>query len=558
MNSKVLIRSLFILAVLVLPVVVAALTEPATQTPAKTCPSLAEMKIENTVIFSAKEVPEGASLGSIGPISIPPQPAHCVVEGEINKHTGADGNEYGDKFQLRLPDSWSGRFLFQGGGGLDGIVNPAVGPARQGFKSALAREYAVVSTDAGHEGKNPGDASFGADPQARADYQFRSTALVTPVAKKIVAEYYGSLPHHSYMAGCSNGGREAMLAAQRYPDLFDGIIAGDPAFNLTRAAVAEAWFSIKMAAIAPKNPSGMPLLSKAFSDSDLKLVTNAVLTQCDELDGLKDGLIDNSDACHFDPSMLQCKSAKKEDGCLSPDQVRTLHETFAGPSDSKGHALYSDWPYDSGLAEPGWRVWILGNEQIPAINVLIYPQFVNHVALPPGDAPIQNAFSFDFDKDPKRINKSANLIDADSTDLHSFRKHGGKLILYTGMSDPVFSANDLIHYYQRLAENNGGLTSTEQFVRLFRIPGMNHCAGGPALDDFDDLTAIESWVEKGVAPDQMAATGATFPGRSRPLCPYPKYSKYKGAGGTDDSANFTCENVKVSGSEKAAAARQTH
>ncbi len=445
MNSTTLIRLLSILSVLLTSIFVAALTQPPSQKPAKRCSSLAEMKIENTVIFSAKEVPEGTSLGSIGPVPIPSQPTHCLVEGEINKHTGPDGNEYGDKFQLRLPDSWSGRFLFQAGGGLDGVVNPAVGPARPGFKSALARGYAVVSTDGGHEGKNPGDATFGADPQARADYQFRSTQLVAPVAKKIIAEYYGAPPHHSFMAGCSNGGREAMLAAQRYPELFDGIIAGDPAFDLTRAAIAEAWFSVKMAQIAPKNPHGMPLLSKAFSDADLKLVTNAVLKQCDDLDGLKDGLIDDPDGCHFDPSMLQCKSAK-EDGCLSADQVRALHETFAGPHDSSGHALYSDWPYDSGLAEPGWRIWILGNEQMPAINVLIYPQFVNHVALPPGDVPIQNPFSFDFDKDPARINKSADLIDADSTDLHSFRKHGGKLIFYTGMSDPVFSANDLIRY----------------------------------------------------------------------------------------------------------------
>ena len=557
MNNQIPIRLLWILIVLAGSFSAEARAQTNLRTPAKTCSSLAGIQIENTVIFSAKEVAESAALGSMGPMPIPPQPAHCVVEGEINKHTGPDGNEYGDRFQLRLPDSWSGRFLFQGGGGLDGMINPAVGPARPGFKSALARGYAVVSTDGGHQGKNPGDAAFGADPQARADYQFRSTDLVALVAKKIVAEYYGSAPHHSYMAGCSNGGREAMLAAQRYPDLFDGIIAGDPAFDLTRAAVAEAWFSIKMAEIAPKDPNGMPLLSKAFSEFDLKLVTNAVLKRCDELDGLKDGLIDNPDQCHFDPAMLQCKSAKN-DTCLSPDQVRALQKTFAGPHDSSGTALYSDWPYDSGLADPGWRIWILGNEQMPAINVLIYPQFVNQVALPPGDAAVKNAFSFDFDKDPARINKSANLINADSTDLSSFRKHGGKLILYTGMSDPVFSANDLIRYYQRLMEKNGGLRDAQQFVRLFRIPGMNHCAGGPALDDFDDLTAIENWVEEGVAPDQMIATGAAFPGRSRPLCPFPKIAKYKGTGGTENAASFACEDVQASGSGKSAATPKTH
>jgi feruloyl esterase len=187
---------------------------------------------------------------------------------------------------------------------------------------------------------------------------------------------------------------------------------------------------------------------------------------------------------------------------------------------------------------------------MPAINVLIYPEFVNHVALAPGEAPVANAFSFDFDKDPPRINKSANLINADSTNLSSFRAHGGKLILYTGMSDPVFSANDLIRYYARLADSNGGMTSTQQFARLFRISGMNHCGGGPALDDFDDLTAIEEWVEKGVAPDRLIATGRGFPGRSRPLCPYPQIAKYRGTGSTDDAGNFACQIVPSFGSEK--------
>ncbi|MGA3092782.1 MAG: tannase/feruloyl esterase family alpha/beta hydrolase [Terriglobales bacterium] len=328
-----------------------------------------------------------------------------------------------------------------------------------------------------------------------------------------------------------------------------GIVAGDPAFDLTRAAVAEAWFSKKLAEIAPTDANRMPLLSKAFSDSDLKLLANAVLQACDELDGLKDGIIDNPDKCRFNPTTLQCKSGKGDD-CLSEAQVRALQTTFAGPHDSNGTALYSDWPYDAGLADPGWRAWILGNEQMPAINVLIYPEFVNHVALAPGEAPVANAFSFDFDKDPPRINKSANLINADSTNLSSFRAHGGKLILYTGMSDPVFSANDLIRYYARLADSNGGMTSTQQFARLFRISGMNHCGGGPALDDFDDLTAIEEWVEKGVAPDRLIATGRGFPGRSRPLCPYPQIAKYRGTGSTDDAGNFACQIVPSFGSEK--------
>ena len=549
MHTKYSVSCLWVFTAALLSIPTSFLAQTQVQKPQKACSSLTSLHLENTVIFTATEVPEGAPIRAMGPMPVPAQPAHCMVEGEVNKHTGPDGKEYGDKFQLRLPNLWTGRFLFQGGGGLDGMLNPAVGPARPGFKTALARGYAVVSTDGGHEATNPGDGTFGADPQAREDYQYRSTERVAPMAKSIIAQYYGKPSEHSYMAGCSNGGREAMIAAQRYPSLFDGVVAGDPAFDLTRAAVAEAWFSIKFAEIAPKGTNGMPALQKAFPDSDLKLLISAVLKTCDELDGLKDGMIDNPDSCHFNPAVLQCKS-EKTDTCLSREQVKALQTTFAGPTDSRGGALYSDWPYDAGLAAPGWQIWTLGNEQMPAINVMIYPQFVNNVALPSGEAPIKDAFSFDFDKDPQRISKSANLINADSTDLGSFRQRGGKLILYTGMSDPVFSANDLISYYRRLTQANGGMTSTQQFVRLFRIPGMNHCGGGPALDDFDDLTAIEDWVEKGVAPDRLIATGRDFPGRNRPLCPYPEISKYNGTGSTEDAKNFTCQNLQSSGSEK--------
>lgn len=515
------------------------------QKPVQPCAALVSMKINNTTIVSAKEIAAGESLGQLGPMPIPSQPAHCVVEGKINKHMGTDGVEYGDRFQLRLPDAWTGRLLYQGGGGLDGILNPAVGPARPGFQTALARGYAVVSTDAGHQGRNTSDGAFGSDPEARVDYQYRSTKLVAEVAEKIIVKYYGRKSAHAYMAGCSTGGREAMLATQRYPELFDGVVAGDPAFNVVHAAIAEAWFSRKFADIAPKDAQGKPLLQKAFSDADLKLLAGAVLQKCDALDGLKDGMIDDPEACRFDPSVLECK-AEKNETCLSAAQVNALHITFAGPTDSKGTPLYSDWPYDAGLGTPGWRMWTLGNDQMAAINVLIYPEFLNRVAMNPGDTPIPDAFSFDFDKDPARIAPTAQLMDADSTDLAAFRKHGGKLILYTGMSDPVFSANDLVRYYNRLAQQNGGMADTQQFVRLFRIPGMTHCFGGPALDAFDDLTAIETWVEKGTPPDRLVATGRDFPGRSRPFCPYPQTSRYKGKGSTEDAENFACENQQNS------------
>jgi pimeloyl-ACP methyl ester carboxylesterase len=510
------------------------------------CTGLTAVQIENTTISSAKEVPDRTIIGPFGP-----QPEHCLVEGEINKRTGTDGVEYGDRFELRLPKAWNGRFLFQGGGGLDGMLNPAVGamgPPGTAAKSALARGYAVVSTDGGHQGKNPGDASFGVDPDARTDYQYRSTDLVAGVAKKIVAQYYGRAPEYSYMVGCSNGGREAMIAAQRYPADFDGVVAGDPAFNLTKAAIAEAWFTVKFAEISPKDSTGKPLLHEALTEPELNLLASAVLKACDTLDGLADGMIDNPEACHFSPVVLQCK-VEKNDSCLSQAQVRAIQTTFAGPKNTAGESLYSDWPYDAGIGAPGWRSWILGTAQMPAINVLIYPQFVNGIAFLPGERPLSGPFAFNFDTEPPRINKSADLINAVSTKLAPFRDRGGKIIFYTGMSDPVFSANDLIRYYRRLADDNGGMEAVRSSARLFRIPGMNHCFGGPALDNFDTLTAIQEWVEKGNAPESIVATGKAFPGRSRPLCAYPDAPHYQGSGSTDDGRNFICQGPALGGRE---------
>jgi len=499
------------------------------------CAALTAMRIDRTSISSATTASADVKIGPFGP-----QPAHCVVEGEIDKHTGADGVEYGDRFQLRMPEQWNGRFLFQGGGGLDGTLSPAVGGlSGPAAGTALSRGYAVVSTDGGHQAKSPMDGSFGADPEARADYQYRSTDLVAGVAKKIVTQFYRRGPDHSYFMGCSNGGREGMVAAERFPADFDGVVAGDPAFNLTRAAIAEAWFTVKLAEIAPKDPNGVPVLSRAFSETDLNLLSGAVLKACDALDGLSDGLIDNPDACRFDPAVLVCKG-EKSDSCLSNAQVDALRTMFGGPKNSKGDALYSDWPYDGGLGAPGWRQWILGSGQMPSINLLIYPVFVNNVALEPGEAKLSNPFSFNFDIDPVRMEKTERQISANSTNMAAFRKHGGKIIFYTGMSDPVFSANDLIRYYRRLMNDNGGMKQGREFARLFRVAGMNHCGGGPALDKFDALTAIQDWVEKGTAPDQMIATGASFPGRSRPLCAYPETPHYKGGGNTDDAANFVC------------------
>jgi hypothetical protein len=229
-----------------------------------------------------------------------------TLRGEVNRHTGTDGKSYGDKFELRMPEPWSGRLLFQGGGGLDGNLVPALaldGRPQPDSKSPLSRGYAIVSTDAGHQAANPTvDGAFGSDPDSCADYYYRSTKIVTDAAKAILGKFYGRPPQYSYFKGCSTGGREGMIAAQRYSEYFNGVIAGAPAFNVANAAIAEAWDTVQFASIGPKNAQGIPDLNRALSEDDLKLLGNQILKECDELDGLKDGMVDRPAARHFDPA----------------------------------------------------------------------------------------------------------------------------------------------------------------------------------------------------------------------------------------------------------------
>jgi feruloyl esterase len=464
-------------------------------------------------------------------------PAHCLLRGEVNKHRGTDGKSYGDTFELRLPEAWNGRLLFQGGGGLDGVVQPAIGAGGLGERPALSRGYAVVSTDGGHAADPNAplaDGSFGSDAGARADYEYRSTQLVADAAKAILLRHYGRRPERSYFRGCSNGGREGLMAIQRYPGSFDGVIAGAPAFHLTRAMIAEAWNTMQWAALAPQD------LSAAMSDSDLALVSHGVLAHCDALDGVEDDLIFNPSACHYDPAELQC-AGEKTQTCLSQAQVTALKKVMNGPMDSHGKALYSDFPYDSGIAGAGWRAWMMGAEKTPAINSLIFPAAVNGMVLA-GKPPPVDVFHFDFDGDAARIDKAAPALNAGSTNLRAFRSHGGKLILYSGLSDPIFSANDLIRYYQDITRANGGAAETLSFARLYLLPGVNHCGGGPGLDSFDSLSALEAWVEEGTAPNRIVARGNAFPGRTRPLCPYPQTPHYNGTGNIENAAAFFCKN----------------
>jgi hypothetical protein len=470
-------------------------------------------------------------------------PAHCLVEGTIEPRTGAGGVAYGIGFQLRLPEAWNGRFLFQGGGGLDGVVGEALGAIPVSGATAppaLLRGYAVASTDSGHRGRDNSDASFGLDQQARIDFAYRAVGEVAREARALIASRYGRPPAHAYFMGCSNGGRSAMMATTRFPTAFDGIVAGAPAFRLTRAALGQVWDTQAFLAAAPKDTEGRPVLAEAFSEADLTLVAQSVLKACDAADGLADGAVEAVASCRFDPASLAC-TGDKTATCLGERQVEALRRAFRGAQDSRGQPVYASWPWDPGLASPGWRAWKLGTSKTAtpnARNATLGPAAIANYFLTPPD-PGFDALRFDFDRDTPRTAETAAINDPTGTFLSTFTARGGRLLVYQGVADPVFSARDLVEHWQELSRNNGGPASFAEAARLFLVPGMTHCGGGPALDDFDPLTAIEGWVERGEVPDRLLARGTAFPGRTRPLCPFPQEARYQG-GEAERAESFAC------------------
>ena len=451
-------------------------------------------------------------------------PAHCRMDGVIDQRVGVDGKPYAIGFAIALPDRWNGRFLFQGGGGLNGTVRPPLGSQAAGDVPALARGFAVVSTDSGHEGA-VFDGAFLKDQEAALNFAQASVGKVTAAAKAIIARYYGRPAQHSYFAGCSTGGREGMLASERYPAEFDGIVAGDPAMRTGRSNLGLAWANFAFTEIAPRDAAGKPDPSRDFSPADRKLISDAILEACDAKDGLKDGMIFNARACHFDPASLACSGAKTN-ACLAPHQVSALAKAFAGPRDSRGAQSYPAFPWDRGIATEGVA--------IPGILVT--------AAHSPVGPTVHESLNVDEVEDRVDADGLERLTDtANWTNLTSYFGHGGKILFYHGWSDPWFSPLDTLDYYQRMAKASGGVDRVRaNSSRIFFVPGMGHCAGGPTLDHFDFLGAVVDWVEHGKAPDAVIATGPAFPGRSRPLCAYPQHAQYNGHGNPEEAASFEC------------------
>lgn len=503
--------------------------------PAIACAALTKSSTPLVAIEQARAQPAApfALGGPAGATSIA-LPAHCFVTGVIEKRIGVGGKPYGIRFELRLPTTWNGRFLFQGGGGINGVVTPALGTTKG--PSALVRGFAVVTQDAGHEGR---DASFGEDQQARIDMIYRSYERVTVEAKRLVAAYYGRAADHNYFMGCSEGGREALLVSQRMPTQYDGVVAGDPGF-LLGVSFDDVAGRMAVARMAPRGSDGLPDFAKAFSQAQLAMLTRFVMDECDDNDGLKDNIVDNPVACRPRLDRIACAPGKDgTDNCLTAQQVRGLREIFDGGLPAGHNVTTRGYYWNTALATPMWRDKLAGFGGLKTLPV----SSIQGLFLTPYQ-PSFDETSIDFAKDGARFDEVGNLYRADGVAYSTFAQRGARLLIYTGLADPAFSARTLAAYYERLLAANGG-DEAVGFARMFLVPGMTHCRGGPSLDEFDPLGAVVAWVEHGSAPERLIATGTSFPGRSRPICRYPLQSRYRGGGSIEDADNFDCRGASV-------------
>lgn len=531
----------------------------------------------STRILSTQFVADGSVAPTdpfaFNPDPLPPLKAHCLIDAVMAERQGREGQQYAIHFRLRLPADWNGRFLFQGGGGTNGNIGNALGlvPGAGLRDPAINQGYAVVSQDSGHDNatntdpERGGPVAFGWDPEARRNYAYASLPAVAQGAKAVIARFYGRAADHSYFAGCSKGGQEGLMFAQRFPDIFDGIVAGAPGMSLPRAALAQNWdVQVFGGVLTPDAQGRRSVFSMAgsFTAQDFALVRQAVLEACDADDGLADGMVARYASCSASKvekslEKVRC-TADAATSCVSGVKLTALKRSLAGPKGNDGAPLYTDWPWDAGIGSSDWAVWKLGLTQppMPPLNVVIGGSALHGLfsttprSLGQGPQEIfDQQMGFDFARDADLIYRTAAPFNASgweemsarSPDIDGFRARGAKLIVPHGISDPVFSIHDSMAWYREVDSRYGGKADT--FVRLFPVPGMGHCGNGPATDRFAAFQAMVEWVEQGKAPDRLTAAagpGSPWPGRTRPLCPYPSYARYDGQPNKEAAESFQC------------------
>lgn len=468
------------------------------------CADLAALRIDDANLLSASVVPAAADL-----------PEHCRVLGVIRPAIN---------FELRLPTrDWNGKFYMAGCGGFCGRLDSDLPGFTNAMNHGLRRGYAAATMDSGHWGAHRADGRWAWNNRlAETDWAWRGVAETARVAKALVKAYYGQPQQKAYFAGCSTGGRMALMAAQRFPADFDGIIAGAPALDYTGlVATHGAW-------VAQSNlrPDGTEILDR----SKVALIAEAVVSACDARDGRADGLIDDPRNCDWQPSSLACGSETAAN-CLTAAEVDVLDKWYAGPRDAAGRQLYPGGiPRGS---EPHWPLWLTGKpgDRTPGLVPLFALDFLRYMAFADDPGETYRVQDFDFERDPPRLAQMGAIYNADNPDLSAFAGRGGKLIVYHGWADPIVTPWRTLKYVEDVQRRMGGPETTDFFLRLFMLPGFDHCGmqNGPGANDagFDPLPALEAWVERGVAPDSISSARIGADGAAqwgRPVCPYSEFA----------------------------------
>lgn len=440
--------------------------------------------------------------------------SQCVVEAYVAPQVG---------FRLFLPQgNWNEKFVQMGSGGHAGFMSDEI------CSAAVAKGYACVISDLGHKGTGLDSDWARNNLPALRDWGYRATHVVTVSAKALILAFYGKGPKHSYFSGCSTGGRQALQEAQKFPWDYDGIIAGAPPIRLSDLYVTFAW-----SALANRDLSGHMLLDRV----DLDLINKASLATCDLDDGIRDGLVARPQHCAFKPSTLACRPGQSS-GCLSPDQIRAAEKIYSGPVDGAGHSIMGGgaWPG----SERSWERYYLDDDQgnLPYIFTLTRNGLSDLFA----DPVRQKGWTidqFDFAGDYRKLDVMQALYDSSNPDLTRFADAGGKIMMYMGLAD-ISMPDAVLDYYEKVERVAGGPVEASKFARLYFLPGVDHCGGGPGADKVDFLSYLDEWVEKNTPPDVLVATHVANESQSgtsisrvmfsRPVYPYPAYAKYRGSG----------------------------
>jgi hypothetical protein len=489
----------------------------ADREPRKGCETLGQFKSKEIAQISAKTMPATATA-----------PAHCRVTGLLTPEIA---------FEVSLPAKWNGRFYMIGNGGHagDSLDNPGRATQRN---EALQLGFAFAQTNTGHDAvKEPGATFVLSNPQKATDYAWRAVHLTAVTTKAITKEYYGKSVSHAYWNSCSNGGRQGLIEAQRFPDDFDGIVVASPWVDQTGFTIGAMW-------------NQKALNNAQVTAAKLALVADKVMTKCDAIDGLRDGLIDDPRKCNFDPArdVPACAEGRDAADCLTAAQSAAIAKVYSGPM-SNGKPFFPGFMPGSEAVAPGlfgggtgsgWLNVIVSTQPnaIPA-DFNLAEGTMRYLVFNPPKADYDYR-TFDFDRDIHLLDDWSRQADAKNPDLSKFRGRGGKLLMTYGWADSILQPMMGVHYFEDAVAKNG--PNTTEFFRLFMVPGMAHCGGGIGTDRHDSMTAMVDWVEKGKAPASMMGSRVVNNQvvRTRPLCPYPQVARYSGKGSIDEAANFTC------------------